>query len=402
MNRVSVSSIAFATIFVALMTSLISPVVVAQDVGNDIVLGKQITIHSEVLDEDYAIFIATPFGYENSDRNYPVLYLLDGMGHFRHTIGTISSIANSGRMPRFIVVGIGNTHRTRDLTLPHENEELKTRMPTSGGADDFLSFIKSELMPYVESNYRTADYRMLVGHSFGGIFTTYAMLYSPETFNAHIAISPSLWWDDEMLRKKAETFFEKSYIEPRSYYVTMGDEGEGMNNSFEAFIATLEEHAPESFNWGSMHMMDENHGSTPFMSTYHGMRLIFADWDGREALASGDLDKIKAHYNNLSTQFCYSVQPGENTINMLGYQFMQAGKMDTAVEVFKYNIHLYPDSANVYDSFGECLETMEKFEQAMKNYAQAVKIASQSDGDDNLSIFKTNLKRMQDKLEESQ
>jgi len=396
MHRFNLSTIAVLTLFVVLIGSLVCPVAVAQDDDGAIVLGQQITIHSDVLDEDRTVYISMPLGYEGGSRDFPVLYLLDGMAHFHHTIGTMTALAGNGRMPRFIVVAIGNTDRTRDLTLPHSDGDLTERMPTSGGADDFLEFIETELIPYVESNYRTASYRMLIGHSFGGLFATYAMLYSPETFNSYIAISPSLWWNDDMLAEKARTFFDDSYIEPRAYYVTMGAESEGMLESFEGFKAVLKEYAPDSFTWGAKLLKQENHGTTPYISTYHGLRLIFADWDGTSVFASGDLDKIQSHYNTLQKKYGYSIQPPEGMLNTLGYQYLGADEFDKALKVFEYNVSLYPESANVYDSLGECLENMDDYERAMKNYAKAVQLAEKEDGYGAIDVYKANLKRMEE------
>src|SRR5687767_11622017 len=129
------------------------------------------TIKSGVLGEERTILVRTPPGYERNDLRYPILYMTDGDAHLLHTSGTVSFLARNGRMPEMIIVGITNTDRTRDLTptrvssmtLPNGTMQF----PTSGGADKFLKFIETELIPQVEAKYRAQPYRVLAGHSFG-------------------------------------------------------------------------------------------------------------------------------------------------------------------------------------------------------------------------------------------
>ena len=101
-----------------------------------------------------------------------------------------------------IIVAIVNVDRNRDYTptyAPKQKGGLE--FPTSGKADKFLEFLKSELFPYVESNYRTQPYRIITGWSLGGLFTVFTYLEHPEYFSAYLAISPSLWWDNESMLK---------------------------------------------------------------------------------------------------------------------------------------------------------------------------------------------------------
>ncbi len=70
-------------------------------------------------------------------------------------------------------------------------------------ADRFLQFLKQDLIPWTEAQYRTQPFRILVGHSLTGLFTLHTFLNSPDTFNAYLALSPALWWDDEALMQEA-------------------------------------------------------------------------------------------------------------------------------------------------------------------------------------------------------
>ena len=116
-------------------------------------------------------------------------------------------------MSEMIVVGITNTDRTRDLSPTHVTTTVgggntALQFPTSGGADKFLKFIETELIPEIEKRYRTQPYRILAGHSLGGLFAIHAMLSRPDVFQSYIAVSPALHWDNQVVVKRAEDFFK--------------------------------------------------------------------------------------------------------------------------------------------------------------------------------------------------
>ncbi|MBD0325483.1 MAG: alpha/beta hydrolase, partial [Pyrinomonadaceae bacterium] len=171
----------------------------------------RLTVKSAVLGEERAILVRTPPGYERDGQRYPVLYMTDGDAHMLHTTGTVSFLARNNRMPEMIVVGIPNTDRTRDLSPTHVAQapgNPNARFPTSGGADKFLKFIETELIPHIESKYRTQPFRALAGHSLGGLFALHAMISRPELFNAYISVSPALQWDNFVLIDRAKEFFK--------------------------------------------------------------------------------------------------------------------------------------------------------------------------------------------------
>ena len=87
-------------------------------------------------------------------------------------------------MPEMIVVGIQNTNRTRDMT------PTKTESANSGGGENFMKFIETEVMPMVEKNYRTQPFKIFAGHSLGGLTVIYSFVSRPDLFNAYIAASP--------------------------------------------------------------------------------------------------------------------------------------------------------------------------------------------------------------------
>lgn len=365
--------------------------------GQGYTTGNRVAIKSEVLGEDRVILVRTPPGYERDGQRYPALYLTDGDAHLGHTASTIEFLARNGRMPEMIIVAITNTDRTRDLTPTNASmwrpDGAEMKMPTSGGADKFLKFIEAELIPKIEKDYRTQPYRVFAGHSFGGLFAIHTFLTRPEVFNAYIAVSPSMHWDNQLLSRKAEEFFRDRKELDRTLYFTLANEGGAMREGFDRFKGILGKSKPKGFEWGAMLMEDEDHGSVVMRSHYQGFRKVFEDWQVTEAVAAGGEPAIEGHYKQLSTRFGYAIPPPEPLMNNLGYRLMGEGKTDEAIAVFKSNVARYPHSANVYDSLAEAYEKTGKLDLARPNYEKAVQLGSQNN-DPNQQVYKTNFDRV--------
>src|SRR5690349_23219564 len=190
---------------VALLLTLVA-VALAQPATGTI---KKFSIKSTVLGEDRVILVRTPPGYETNNVKYPVLYMTDGDAHMGHTASTIDFLMRNGRISDLIVVGVMNTDRTRDLTPAKSSAKTpngELQFPTSGGADNFLKFFETELIPAIERDYRVQPYRIFAGHSLGGLFVIHALMTKPGLFNSYIAVSPSLQWKNGEALKRVTDF----------------------------------------------------------------------------------------------------------------------------------------------------------------------------------------------------
>ncbi|NUM80787.1 alpha/beta hydrolase, partial [bacterium] len=160
----------------------------AQD--SSIAIGIRTQIRSKILNENREILISLPEGYSNNKKPYPVIYLLDAEEHFFHVAGIVEFLSSQKRIPPMILVGIPNTKRMRDLTPKTETDSLN-KFSISGGANLFAEFLEKELLSFIEKNYRTCPYRILAGHSLGGLFAIHAWCAHTRLFNAYLAVSPS-------------------------------------------------------------------------------------------------------------------------------------------------------------------------------------------------------------------
>lgn len=344
-----------------------------------IVLGERFSFSSEILGEDRPFLIYLPEDYDPEGDPVSVMYLLDGQGHFHHTTGIVSFLRKQNRIPNLMVVAIPNTRdRTHDLTpLIQLDSSAKTGFPTAGGADKMLSFLKDELIPEIESNYNTSNYRILVGHSFGGLFSVNALLKEPELFNAHISISPSMWWDQQHLVSQMDSALTTWDSLEVFYYMTMGNEGGSMLGGAMKLAALFEEKSPEGFQWDFKVLKEETHGSIPHRSTYNGLEAIFKEWhntDLEELYVLGGLQAIEDHHRSLGKKFGVQMELGESEINSLGYDLMGRGADQSAIEVFLENIRRFPKSFNVYDSAGEAYMKIGNHEKAIEYYKKSLEL----------------------------
>jgi predicted alpha/beta superfamily hydrolase len=367
-------------------------------------------INSAVLGEERTILVRVPAGYETNKLRYPVLYMTDGNAHIGHTSSTVEFLARNGRMSELIVVGINNTDRTRDLSPTHVTTTVAggnsaLQFPTSGGADKFLKFIETELIPEIEKRYRVEPYRILAGHSLGGLFTIHAMVSRPELFNSYVAVSPALQWDNQVVVKRAEDFFRTRKEWQATLFMSLGHEPGTIEDVFFQLKQVLEKNQTKGFEFEVQQLDDEDHGSVVLRSHYLALRKVFAGWqvprDPDTGRLAGDFKSLDEHYQKLSQKFRFTVPVPENLINQMGYQSLQAGRSDEAIAIFKTNVERYPDSANVYDSLAEAYERGGQIELAAPLYEKA-QMLGQKNQDPNFALYKANFERASEKMKQSE
>ena len=384
---------------------LISAAAIAQPATGTV---KTLKLKSAVLGEERTVLVRTPAGYETNKVSYPVLYMTDGDAHMGHTASTIEFLTRNGRISDLIVVGVTNTDRTRDLTpvkSTNKNPAGELQFPTSGGADNFLKFFETELIPEIEKQYRVQPYRILAGHSLGGLFAIHSMISKPGLFNSYVAVSPSLQWENGEALKRAEDFLSKQKEMKVTLFVSLGNEPGAIGESFDSFKALLAKTNIKGFEWQAERMDDEDHGSVVLRSHYAGLRKIYDGWQGardpKSGAVIGGLKGADEHYKKLSERFGYTIPVPEGLINQMGYQFIFDGKPDEAIAVFKANVERYPASANVYDSLAEAYERGGRLDLAEPLYDKA-RVLGQQNNDPNAAIYKANYERAHAKLKETE
>jgi len=242
----------------------------------DFVIGETLQMKSEILNEYRVLNIYLPNSYKiNSLKKYPVIYLLDGSKDedFIHISGIVQfgSFSWINMLPESIVVGIGNVDRKRDFTYPSTLEIDQKEFPTSGKSKKFIQFLKKELLPFINTNYRTTDNKTLIGQSLGGLLATEVLFKTPNLFNNYIIVSPSLWWDAEKLL----TFAPAKYNTKKHIYIAVGKEGPVMERTAKELYNKLLGKATENSKIYFEFLEDKTHGDALHEAVYNAFEKMF-------------------------------------------------------------------------------------------------------------------------------
>lgn len=359
-------------------------------------LGEIHTIKSETLDEQRTIWISAPDDYKTDGLKYPVIYLTDADQHFIHMASSAKLLAHARMIPEMIVVGISNPKRDRDLSPPiteemgnFKNGQPKPVGPQAGGADRFLEFMAKDLFPYIERHFPTGPYRILAGHSSGGLLTIHAFVNHNDLFQGYIAASPALWWNNGSLIQQTEDFLTAHKDLKKQLYVTLGDEGEVIENGhndiydmhhwYEKLIQGVEGTAGNKLIWGTKLMPHLNHNSVPLPSYYQGLVKFFEGWVmPREILNSGDAAALAAHMANFSDRIGSRIPVSAAAVAHVGRRMLRRDKIEQAIALYTYNVEQHPNVDILHYILGTALEKDGQWEKARTSYRKSVELAEKN------------------------
>jgi uncharacterized protein len=198
--------------------------------NNPGVTGKRIdTIRSAILNEERYIWLHVPDRAAVASP-YPVIYILDGQIFFdevNNILDRLSKETGKNVSNEMVVVGLGNVwQRYRDYSPTHITSSPwvdSHSASISGGGEKFVSFLKNELFPHVQSKYATSSIRILIGHSMGGLEVINILLKHADMFNYYVAIDPSMWWDDQKLLHESKTLLADNTFEKRTLFLAVAN-----------------------------------------------------------------------------------------------------------------------------------------------------------------------------------
>ncbi|MBW8198475.1 alpha/beta hydrolase-fold protein [Flagellimonas abyssi] len=353
----------------------------SQDVGQ-IVIGTKYSLRSNILQEDREYWISLPDSYNNKEssyKRYPVLIVLDGNLHFKPIAGMVnymsSDVYRSWKIPEMIVVAIQNVDRRRDYT---PDKVITVRENNTGGGDSFLSFLEDELLPELDQKFRTAPYRILFGHSLGGLLAAHTYMKEETLFNAFIAVDPSFGtWDEETMDKKLDAVTEQSF--ERFIYIATANWGKrNIRNRdrhvrlYEALNSKCEGKFPAKLEY----FENETHGSVPPIAFYNGISSIFEDY-GISYRDVESKEQLTQHFKSLSQRLSWNFSPPESLVNRIGYRMLRSrdeNEKSKALAFFILNTENFPNSFNAFDSLGETYESLGDNKKAIENYKKSLEL----------------------------
>jgi len=371
-------------------------------------VGALDSIYSESLNEYRKFYVQLPADYNpNKNEKYPVVYILDGEV-FLPTVNNVQSFYSGGFTPEMVIVGISNDkNRMRDLTTSKVTEMYGSPFEQKNGeAANFSKFIETDLIPFVENKYPVTNFRTLIGHSYGGLFTIYTLIHHPELFSNYLAIDPSLDWDNQKLLKQAQDILSINDYKEKSLFMSLNgqlnwqDPNTTIDNVMQdtsdftlfprsniAFSDIVRQNNKNGLFFDWKFYPKDLHGTIAFPSIMDGLISVF-QWykmENTDKINSFDTSKeelfgiIKYREEKLKSHFGYAVQPyPEELLNMSGYMKMDMGQMEKAKMYFEFCIEFYPNSANSYDSMADYYQRNGDNDNALKFVTKAYEINGSS------------------------
>ncbi len=216
-----------------------------------IAAGESYAFPSEVYGAARELNVWTPPDYASGAQRYTVLYLLDGGRDqdFPHIAGLAQLASLSQTFGPVIVVGVRSEARQTELTPPPSDARFAREFPNAGGDARFRAFLAREVIPFIESRYRTGERRALMGESLAGLFVVDTFLSEPALFNDYVAVSPSLWWDEQAPSRGAAQSLARTRPSGRRLYLTIANEGGATQSGVDALIAALRGAPAGSVTW---------------------------------------------------------------------------------------------------------------------------------------------------------
>lgn len=364
--------------------------------AQDLSYGKKLVIHSEVLNEDRTLWINFPTSYDDPNfgpQKYPVFYVLDGKSNFLPLAGLVNFMGGresvNYQIPEAIVVGIDTTNRLRDLTPNASNKSPDGKVPInpvsneSGGGELFFEFLTKELIPKIEADYRTLPYRVYVGHSLGGLTSTYTLLHHSGVFDGYLAIDPSLWWDGAKVVNESPEALENFGTEKiQRYYVSVADPEETPGQSFhidsiQKLGSHLADHAPANLKWKLDVIPDTDHSSIPLLSWYYGLQFIFNGYDMSHYAMMEDPESIESHFDELAKNTGLQMDPPETIFEILAHYLTTANRFpdaEKALLVINMGLEYHPLSPYLYEKLGVAYEMKNERLKALESYQKALRL----------------------------
>jgi predicted alpha/beta superfamily hydrolase/Tol biopolymer transport system component len=329
------------------------------------------TLASVKVGEPREFWVSLPDRYNASTERYPVLYMMDGDFNFNSgVIGGVRQAAWMGEIPEFIIVGIKNTNRSKDIfpeevTYPDGSKD-------GGRANQYLDFVREELIPQVARTYRTTDYRILYGTSNTGFTAVHALFRNPDLANAYIAASATL--SVPSFRSARDNLVGTFKGGRRELVLVMGEYDYPTVVSHNGILKeTIATKAPAGL--ACRLRVIENGEHVPPDALVEGLRALFQGWKVIRPLTESSFAETRAQVDGRLEKFGVPGRIDEDALKGLGNSLLGEKRVAKALEVLEYRAASYPQSADAQVGLGDAYRQSGNMEKARECYQRALVIA---------------------------
>jgi len=343
---------------------LVQTIIFAQE---DVSIGKFRKFQSGILGGEVTYLVHLPDGYEESTKDYPVIYMMNGqsVSSFANAFSTLDNLSNE-RIPDMILIGISNTGVADSYwSCPDDSGNVKL-------GDSFSKFLKEDLIPEVKRNYRSNDYKILFGQSNTGLFVLYNLMSHPDMFNAYVVASPMFGWCPQFYKDKTKAFLSNNGLLKNKLYVTYGNldyiEVLRYINDFKDVL----NQSPAGFQYKVD--LIENSGHVPYITLNNALLYFFSECTLNAEMKNLSIPDIKSRFEKLSDDYGFTVIPKAGVLFDMAYDKKNEKNFDRAIELFKYLISLYPSSEIYHYILGQTYQLKGDIDLAKESYNESLKI----------------------------
>jgi len=344
--------------------------VTQQSKAEVIATGESFSLQSTVLKQQRRYSVSLPSRYQaEPQRSYPVLYVIDADFQFFHVAATVKNLTQMGKIPPLIVVGVateGPDDYVKATTWPVQGEGSEAY----GGIEPMRLFVNTELIPQIEKNYRTSSERILAGYSLGGLYSLYELIQKDSPFQAYLAMSASLWFDDYSFQKKFEGFLTEKNSSQRLFLSLANEQGMGVAE----LAAALKKADNRQLRWNYRQFPDETHYSTALPALYAGLSYLYADYftDAAQMRKLKGADAVFKLFKHKQQQQFGSYQIDWLQAYTLGKFFVGTEQVDEMPKFLALLKQQQPTSLNeVSIQFAKMYNKLKQPQQALDLLAQA-------------------------------
>ena len=394
----------------------------SQSKNHDIVIGKNHTINSSILKGERGFQVYLPKNYHDSEKKYPVLYILDGQLHFKNGVAIQESLQVPGAIPEMIIVGLQNNY-------PRRTDIKWSKKET------YYSFLADELIPYIDKTYKTSKTRVLFGWEMSAFISSYMLLNEEPLFDGVILSnggSPTV----EMV----EAFKKGSNLSNYYLYMTNSKKDIYTIEYTNDLAKLLENEAPKNLKWIYKKFDNETHETLPYLTMYYGLRYFYYNFESvnfssfEDYEQFGGIPSLKTYFKERGERFSFPKSIDDSTKNgliwlawnkdnfdyfklfmnefkdvlstkryqsgywqnRLGQMYLKHGDITSALTFFNNGINNFSDSkelAEMHFGIAQANFTLKKKKEAKKHIKTAIKIAEEK-SDSNLEKYQEYLSKI--------
>jgi predicted alpha/beta superfamily hydrolase len=377
----------------------------SQNINQSKALGNSIILKSDILQEEREIQIYLPTNYQNNTNKYPVLYVLDAQRYFLNGITFQQNLTWENIVPEFIIIGINTDSQKRRNLFYKESSK-------------FIEFLNKELIPEIDTKYRTLDERIYFGWEMAAGLGVEIFADNPSLFKGYLLSSPTHISKERL--EKVNKWLKSNPKQNLKLYSVLGTVENWATESMFSLDSIFKVHSAKNIQWKYNLSDDENHYTTPLITINKGLKLFFSDYSPirfytlKEFSDFGGITALKEHYNNRGNRYQITRDVHNDTkryLFILSYRednfkvfedlikefdgktfivnnfnnatwlyrytsfFLTNNKFDDALEVLETGLLKYPDASILHFAKGNYYKTIGKIKEAKEWYKKAIQIA---------------------------